>query len=113
MKKSDSIFVNQPTLPNLDDFIESLKDIWDSKRITNEGKFHKEFEKQLADYLGVKYVSLFVNGTMALISALQVLRITGEVITTHYSLVTAKSLVTKNTSPHSLSIGVPVTEKLL
>jgi len=87
MRPNKKIFVTQPTLPPLKDFIESLKDIWDSKRITNEGKFHKEFEKQLADYLGIKYVSLFVNGTMALISALQVLRITGEVITTPYSFV--------------------------
>ena len=81
------IFVTQPSLPNLDDFVESLKEIWESKWITNEGKFHIEFEKQLAEYLGVKYISLFANGTLALISALQVLRITGEVITTPYSFV--------------------------
>ncbi len=85
--EQSKIFVTQPTLPNLDDFVKSLKEIWDSKWITNNGKFHQEFEKQLADYLGVKYLSLFDNGTMALISALQVLRIRGEVITTPYSFV--------------------------
>ncbi|MBL7127371.1 MAG: DegT/DnrJ/EryC1/StrS family aminotransferase [Ignavibacteria bacterium] len=85
--KQDKIFVTQPSLPDLDEFINSLKEIWDSKWITNMGKFHKEFENQLTNYLGVKYVSLFANGTMALISALQVLRITGEVITTPYSFV--------------------------
>ena len=85
--KNKPIYVIQPSLPPLDEFVESLKEIWESKRITNEGKFHKEFEKQLAEYLGVKYISLFANGTLALISALQVLRITGEVITTPYSFV--------------------------
>lgn len=83
----EPILVTQPILPPLDDFIESLKDIWDSKWLTNNGKYHKEFEKTLAEHLGVKYVSLFTNGTLALISALQVLRITGEVITTPYSFV--------------------------
>ena len=81
------ILVTQPSLPPLDDFIESLKDIWDSKWLTNNGKFHKQLEAALAEYLGVKYVSLFSNGTLALISALQVLRITGEVITTPYTFV--------------------------
>lgn len=81
------IFVTQPTLPNLDGFIESLKEIWENKWLTNDGKFHKEFENKLAKFLGVKYISLFSNGTLALISALQVLRITGEVITTPYSFV--------------------------
>ena len=81
------IYVTQPALPPLDEFIGYLKEIWQSKWLTNDGKFHKEFEKKLAEYLGVKYISLFANGTLALISALQVLRITGEVITTPYSFV--------------------------
>lgn len=81
------IFVTQPALPPLDEFVDSLKEIWDSKWLTNNGKFHQELEAALADYLGVKYVSLFSNGTLALISALQVLRITGEVITTPYTFV--------------------------
>ncbi len=88
MEKLDKIInVTQPTLPDLDEFVESLKDIWDSKQLTNNGRYHQEFEKQLAEFLGVKYISLFSNGTLALISALQVLRISGEVITTPYSFV--------------------------
>ncbi|MBN2821354.1 MAG: DegT/DnrJ/EryC1/StrS family aminotransferase [Bacteroidales bacterium] len=88
MKKSDKpILVTQPALPPLEEFIDSLKEIWESKWLTNNGKFHRELENALADYLGVKYVSLFSNGTLALISALQVMRITGEVITTPYTFV--------------------------
>jgi len=81
------IFVTQPTLPPFNDFVESLKEIWKSKWITNDGSFHQEFEKILAEFLGVKYISLFSNGTLALITALQELKITGEVITTPYSFV--------------------------
>jgi len=87
MENKKPILIAQPTLPNLDDFVESLKVIWERKWLTNNGEFHQEFEKKLADYLGVKYVSLFSNGTLALISALQTLRISGEVITTPYSFV--------------------------
>jgi len=86
-KLKKTIHVTQPSLPDLDEFIKSLQEIWNSKRLTNNGSFHREFEKQLADFLGVKYISLFANGTLALISALQVLRISGEVITTPYSFV--------------------------
>lgn len=94
------IFVTQPTLPNLDDFVESLRDIWESKWITNQGKYHQQFEKELAEFLGVKYVSLFVNGTLALITALQELRITGEVITTPFSFVaTTHALWWNNIKP--------------
>ena len=81
------ILVTQPQLPSLDEFIPMLEDIWDSKWLTNNGKYHQKFEKELAEYLGVPFVSLFSNGTLALISALQVMRITGEVITTPYSFV--------------------------
>jgi dTDP-4-amino-4,6-dideoxygalactose transaminase len=87
MKNKKPILISQPTLPDLDDFVESLKLIWERKWLTNNGKFHQEFEKKLAKFLGVAYVSLFSNGTLALISALQTLRITGEVITTPYSFV--------------------------
>lgn len=83
----DNIYVTQPALPPLDEFVELLKDIWDSKWLTNNGKFHQQLEAALAVYLGVKYISLFSNGTLALISALQVLRIAGEVITTPYTFV--------------------------
>lgn len=81
------ITVTSPLLPNLDEFHEMLKEIWDSKWITNNGSFHKQLEKALAEYLKVPYVSLFTNGTLPLITALQALRITGEVITTPYSFV--------------------------
>ena len=83
----DIITVTSPLLPNLDEFHELLKEIWDSKWITNNGSFHKRLEAALAEYLKVPYVSLFTNGTLPLITALQALRITGEVITTPYSFV--------------------------
>lgn len=83
----DIITVTSPLLPDLDEFNEYLKKIWDSKWITNNGQFHQQLEKALAEYLGVPYVSLFTNGTLPLITALQALRITGEVITTPYSFV--------------------------
>ena len=81
------ITVTSPLLPNLDDFHEELKKIWDAKWITNNGSYHKQLEAALAEYLGVPYVSLFTNGTLPLLTALQALRITGEVITTPYSFV--------------------------
>lgn len=83
----DVITVTSPLLPNLDDFTEYLKQIWDSKWITNNGSFHQQLESALAEYLKVPYVSLFTNGTLPLITALQALRINGEVITTPYSFV--------------------------
>lgn len=81
------ITVTSPLLPNLDDFNALLKEIWNSKWITNNGSFHKQLEKELAEYLKVPYISLFTNGTLPLITALQAMRITGEVITTPYSFV--------------------------
>lgn len=83
----DTITVTSPLLPDLDEFHSMLKEIWDSKWITNNGSFHRKLEAALAEYLKVPYVSLFTNGTLPLISALQALRITGEVITTPYSFV--------------------------
>ena len=81
------ITVTSPLLPNLEDFQEMLKDIWASKWITNNGQYHKQLEVALRDYLKVPQVSLFTNGTLPLLTALQALRITGEVITTPYSFV--------------------------
>lgn len=74
-------------MPPLEEFNEYLKKIWESKWLTNNGQFHQELEKALCEYLGVKYISLFSNATLALITALQTLRITGEVITTPFSFV--------------------------
>ena len=82
-----TITVTSPLLPNLDEFNEILKDIWSRKWITNNGHYHQELEQALCDYLKVPYISLFTNGTLPLITALQALRITGEVITTPYSFV--------------------------
>lgn len=81
------ITVTCPLLPDLEEFTDELRKIWDSKWITNNGSYHKKLEAALAEYLGVPYVSLFTNGTLPLITALQALRITGEVITTPYSFV--------------------------
>ena len=83
----DIITVTSPLLPSLDEFTESLKEIWGSKWITNNGQFHQKLEAALAEYLKVPYVSLFTNGTLPLLTALQAMRITGEVITTPYSFV--------------------------
>lgn len=83
-----TITVTSPLLPPLEDFIPYLQDIWGRKWITNNGHYHKELEKELCSYLGVKYISLFTNGTLPLITALQALGIReGEVITTPYSFV--------------------------
>lgn len=83
----NQITVTSPLLPDLGEFNKMLKDIWESKWITNMGQFHNQLEKALADYLHVPYVCLFTNGTLPLMTALQALRITGEVITTPYSFV--------------------------
>jgi dTDP-4-amino-4,6-dideoxygalactose transaminase len=83
----EQITVTSPLLPNLQEFNALLQQIWDKKWITNNGDFHKQLEKELAEYLGVPYLSLFTNGTLPLITALQAMRITGEVITTPYSFV--------------------------
>lgn len=85
--KEKLITVTQPCLPPLDEFILYLEEIWVNKWLTNNGTFHQQLEKELAAYLGVKYISLFANGTLALISALQALNIQGEVITTPFSFV--------------------------
>lgn len=93
-------YVTQPTLPPLEDFIPYLEEIWKNRKLTNGGPFHQQLEQALADYLGVKYLSLFANGTLALVTALQSLRITGEVITTPYSFVaTAHSLLWNGIKP--------------
>lgn len=85
--KKNKIFVTQPGLPPLDEFIPYLEDIWESKWLTNNGRYHQELEAALCEYLGVKHISLFANGTLALLTALQTLDISGEVITTPYSFV--------------------------
>jgi dTDP-4-amino-4,6-dideoxygalactose transaminase len=96
----DRIYVTQPHLPPLDEFLPYLQQIWNSRVLTNGGPFHQQFERELCEYLGVPYLSLFANGTLALVTALQALRITGEVITTPYSFVaTAHSLLWNGVKP--------------
>lgn len=87
MENKEQITVTSPLLPDLDEFNSLLKEVWASKWITNNGSFHKRLEAALCEYLKVPYISLFTNGTLPLITALQALRITGEVITTPYSFV--------------------------
>jgi len=87
MTNKTPITVTKPCLPPLDEFIPYLQQIWDNKWLTNNGPMHQQLEQELAKYLGVKYISLFSNGTLALISALQALNIQGEVITTPFSFV--------------------------
>ena len=99
-KKSSPLHVTRPLLPPLAEFIPYLEQIWESKWLTNNGPFHEQFERALCDYLGVKHISLFANGTLALVTALQALRVTGEVITTPYSFVaTAHSLLWNGIKP--------------
>ena len=94
------IHVTQPHLPPLDEFTPYLEQIWKNKWLTNKGPFHQEFETALCEYLGVPYISVFANGTLALLTALQALDIQGEVITTPYSFVaTAHSLLWNNITP--------------
>ncbi|WP_312466769.1 DegT/DnrJ/EryC1/StrS family aminotransferase [Pseudescherichia sp.] len=103
------VYVTSPLLPPLEEFIPYLEELWQNKILTNSGKFHQQLEKELADYLGVKHVCLFSNGTLALLTALQTLRITGEVITTAYSFVaTSHSLLWNGLTPVFADID-PVT----
>ena len=98
--KTPPIYVTKPSLPPLEELIPYLEQIWKNGIITNGGPFHQQLEQALCDYLGVKYLSLFTNGTIALVTALQALRITGEVITTPYSFVaTANSLLWNGIKP--------------
>lgn len=110
--KRSSIYVTQPLLPPLEEFMPYLEQIWDNKWLTNNGPFHQQLEQALCEYLGVKHICLFANGTLALVTALQALRITGEVITTPYSFVaTAHSLLWNGIKPVFADID-PVTLNL-
>lgn len=97
---SDNVYVTSPLLPPLEEFIPYLEKIWQNRVLTNGGEFHQQLESALADYLGVKYICLFANGTLALLTALQALRVTGEVITTPYSFVaTSHTLLWNGLTP--------------
>jgi dTDP-4-amino-4,6-dideoxygalactose transaminase len=97
---NNPIYVTQPYLPPLEEFIPYLEKIWENKILTNGGPFHQQFEQALCEYLGVEHIALFTNGTLALVTALQALRVTGEVITTPYSFVaTSHSLLWNGIKP--------------
>lgn len=107
-----NVYVTQPFLPPLAEMMGSLEEIWESKLLTNAGPFHERFERELARHLGVEHLALFTNGTIALVTALQCLRITGEVITTPFSFVaTAHSLLWNGIKPVFVDID-PVTFNL-
>lgn len=111
-RSTHPIYVTQPLLPPLEEFVPYLRQIWDSKWLTNNGPFHQQLEQALCEYLGVRQLALFTSGTMALITALQTLRISGEVITTPYSFVaTAHSLLWNGIKPIFVDID-PVTLNL-
>src|SRR5690606_17153007 len=94
------VFVTEPHLPPLEEFIPYLEKIWATKRLTNSGPFHVQLEADLAAFLGVEHLSLFANGTLALVTALQALRVSGEVITTPYTFAaTAHSLLWNDIKP--------------
>ncbi len=100
MKSCRPLYITQPVLPPLEEFIPFLQTIWDSKMLTNNGPFHQQFEVALCDYLGVDNIALFCNGTIALVTSLLALEVTGEVITTPYSFVaTAHSLLWNGIKP--------------
>ena len=100
MPRASKIYVTQPLMPPLEEFLPYLEKIWESRWLTNGGPFHQELEAALAAYLGVEHLALFANGTIALVTALQTLRITGEVITTPYSFVaTAHALLWNGITP--------------
>jgi dTDP-4-amino-4,6-dideoxygalactose transaminase len=106
------LYVTRPELPRLEDFIPYLEKIWSSKVLTNGGPFHQQFEQKLCEFLGVKHIALFTNATIGLVTALQALRVTGEVITTPYSFVaTAHSLLWNGIKPVFVDID-PITLNL-
>ena len=109
----EPIYVTQPVLPELDDFIPYLEQIWKNKVLTNCGPLHQQLEKELCDYLGVPFISLFNNGTIALVTAMQSLNLTeGEVITTPYTFIaTAHSIVWNNLTPVFVDID-PITSNI-
>jgi len=97
---SKPVYVTQPYLPPLQEFIPYLEEIWGSKVLTNSGPVHQQLETALCEYLGVEHIALFTNGTIALVTALQALRVTGEVMTTPYSFVaTSHSLLWNGIKP--------------
>jgi Predicted pyridoxal phosphate-dependent enzyme apparently involved in regulation of cell wall biogenesis len=112
LQASEPVYVTRPSLPPLEEFLPYLEGIWEQGILTNNGPYHRQFEARLAEYLGVQHLSLFANGTLALLTALQALRITGEVITTPYSFVaTSHALLWNRLEPVFVDVD-PVTLNL-
>ncbi|WP_341915042.1 DegT/DnrJ/EryC1/StrS family aminotransferase [Polaromonas sp. YR568] len=112
MAKNPEIFVTRPSLSPLEEFIPYLEEIWESRIVTNGGKFHRQLENELCNHLGVEHISLFNNGTIALITALRVLSLSGEVITSPYSFIaTSQSITWNNLAPVFVDID-PLTMNL-
>lgn len=110
--ENKNIYVTKPYLPPLEEFSQYLEQIWENGQLTNNGPFHQKLEKELCEYLGVENISLFSNGTLALITAIQALEISGEVITTPFSFVaTTHSLWWNNIKPIFIDID-PITLNL-
>lgn len=111
-QNDDPLFVTRPQLPPLEEVMPYLEEIWRTHRLTNKGPFHEQFEAALCEDLGVEHISLFANGTLALVTAMQALRLTGEVITTPYSFVaTANALLWNDLTPVFVDVD-PVTLNL-
>lgn len=111
-EEDEPLFVTRPQLPPLEEVMPYLEEIWRTHQLTNKGPFHEQLEAALCDYLGVEHISLFANGTLALVTAMQALRLTGEVITTPYSFVaTANALLWNDLTPVFVDVD-PVTLNL-
>lgn len=111
-EQDETLFVTRPQLPPLEEVIPYLQEIWRTHQLTNKGPFHEQFEAALCDYLGVEHISLFANGTLALVTAMQALRLTGEVIAPPYSFVaTANALLWNDLTPVFVDVD-PVTLNL-
>lgn len=111
-KEKETLFVTRPLLPPLEEVLPYLEEIWQTHKLTNKGPLHEKLEDALCQHLGVEHISLFANGTLALVTAMQALRLTGEVITTPYSFVaTANALLWNNLTPVFVDVD-PVTLNL-
>lgn len=95
-QKMEKMYTTRPSLPPVDEYIKRIKDIWESKWLTNIGEQHNEFERKLKEYLGVENVALFVNGHMALEMAIQAMGLSGEVITTPYTFISTTHAIVRN-----------------
>ena len=92
----EKIFVTRPSMPPMEEYIEEIQSIWDEHILTNMGPKHKKLEAELVKYLKVPYISLMVNGHMALEMAIQALNLTGEVITTPFTFASTTHAIVRN-----------------